>query len=215
MTVICATRGELGERLPDPDRDGWPLSLVREAELCEAAAVLGVAEVEILGHADSGYDGDPPGHSLVRLPSRHLAVELVGRMMSLRPDVVLTLDGSDGHRDHLAVRDAVRLAASWLTPRPTVMLSSLPRSLMRRWVIETSSAEPDRAHLAGAVTELGRDDGELAVIDTSARAAAREAAIACHRSQRSPFDGLSPELRRAFLTSDHVAEEPRHGRIER
>ncbi len=33
----------------------------------------------------------------------------------------------------------------------------------------------------------------------------REAAIPEHRSQASPFEGLSEELRCAFLTVDHLA----------
>ena len=34
--------------------------------------------------------------------------------------------------------------------------------------------------------------------------ATRERAMACHRSQRSPYDDLSPQLRRAFLSTDYV-----------
>lgn len=33
----------------------------------------------------------------------------------------------------------------------------------------------------------------------------REAAMAEHGSQDSPYDGLSPESRRTFLSTDHVA----------
>jgi hypothetical protein len=36
----------------------------------------------------------------------------------------------------------------------------------------------------------------------------REAAMAEHHSQTSPFDGLSDDLRRAFLTLDHLAAVP-------
>jgi N-acetyl-1-D-myo-inositol-2-amino-2-deoxy-alpha-D-glucopyranoside deacetylase len=54
---------------------------------------------------------------------------------------------------------------------------------------------------------LGRDDADIThVLDTAAVLHRREAAIAEHRSQASPFDGLSPELRRAFLATDHLAE---------
>ena len=43
-------------------------------------------------------------------------------------------------------------------------------------------------------------------MDTAAVLDRREAAIAEHRSQASPFDGLSDDLRRAFLATDHLAE---------
>lgn len=36
----------------------------------------------------------------------------------------------------------------------------------------------------------------------------REAAIAEHRSQRSPFEGLSSDLRLAFLGTDHLVRVP-------
>ena len=42
------------------------------------------------------------------------------------------------------------------------------------------------------------------MVDTSAHLAAREHAIALHRSQASPFDGLPDDLKRAFLTSDRL-----------
>jgi N-acetyl-1-D-myo-inositol-2-amino-2-deoxy-alpha-D-glucopyranoside deacetylase len=53
---------------------------------------------------------------------------------------------------------------------------------------------------------LGRDDAAITdVLDATGVLDRREAAMAEHRSQASPFDGLSPELRRAFLATDHLA----------
>jgi N-acetyl-1-D-myo-inositol-2-amino-2-deoxy-alpha-D-glucopyranoside deacetylase len=46
----------------------------------------------------------------------------------------------------------------------------------------------------------GRDDA-----DTTAVLDRREAATAEHGSQVSPFNWLSPLLRRAFLATDHLA----------
>jgi hypothetical protein len=42
------------------------------------------------------------------------------------------------------------------------------------------------------------------VLDTTGVLDRREATMAEHRSQASPFDGLSPGLRRAFLATDHL-----------
>ncbi|QYG91936.1 PIG-L family deacetylase [Iamia sp. SCSIO 61187] len=209
VTVLCATRGGEGERVPDPVTACWPLGLVREVELTRAARALGVDEVALLGYRDSGFDGDAHPRSLVATPVDVVARDLACRLAALEPDVVLTLDGSDGHRDHVHLRDAVALALGSVATegrRPRLVHSSLANSLMRRWAEERAGA--DTVYLELDLDELGRPDAELVAIDTSAVLAVREEAIACHRSQASPYDGLSPELRRAFLTVDHVVEVP-------
>ncbi|HEX7133678.1 MAG TPA: PIG-L deacetylase family protein [Iamia sp.] len=204
VTVLCATRGAAGERVPDPITDCWPLGLVREVELTSAARVLGAGEVVLLGYRDSGFDGTAHPRSLVAAPLAEVARDLADRLAALAPDVVLTLDGSDGHRDHVHLRDAVDHAVAGLDHRPRVVRSSLANSLMRRWAAEKAGA--DTVYLDLDLDALGRPDAELVAIDTSAVLAVREEAIACHRSQASPYDGLSPELRRAFLTTDHIEE---------
>lgn len=53
--------------------------------------------------------------------------------------------------------------------------------------------------------EIGTADEELTtILDTETHLADREAAIAVHRSQRSPFEGLPDDLRRAFLGREHL-----------
>ena len=203
VTVVCATRGEGGERVPDPATDHLPLAEVREAELRAAAAVLGVGAVEVLDHHDSGFDGPVAPGALVATDVDALAEELGGLLDRLAPTEVVVLDGRDGHRDHLHVLAAVERA---LVDRPGVRLveSCLAASLMRRWVEEARRAQPDTAYLDLDPDTLGRPDEELTALDTAAHLEVRERAIACHRSQRSPFDDLSEELRRAFLATDHV-----------
>ena len=62
--VLCATRGEAGEsRIRTDD-----LAALREAELHEAARILGVGTVLLLGHADSGLDGAPAPGTLAAAP---------------------------------------------------------------------------------------------------------------------------------------------------
>ena len=204
VTVLCATRGGAGERVPDPVTDRWPLGLVREVELTGAARVLGVEEVVLLGYRDSGFDGAAHPGALVSAPREDLARDLAGRLATLAPDVVLALDGSDGHRDHVHLREALTVALAELDERPRLVHSSLANSLMRRWAEE--QAGRDSVYLELDLDALGRPDAELVALDTSSVLAVREAAIACHRSQASPYDGLSPELRRAFLTIDHIRE---------
>ena len=204
VTVICATRGESGQRRPDPTTDGWPLGLLREAELCQAAVVLGVDEVVILDHVDSGFSGPTPAGALVDTPIDHLADELVAQLEALGPDVVITLDGSDGHRDHQHMRDAVTLAVARYGGTVRLVHSCLARSLMSDWVEVMRTEAPDREYLA--LDQIGRPDDELVAVDTSSVLTIRERAIACHLSQTSPFDDLPTDLRRRFLTIDHIAE---------
>ncbi len=121
--------------------------------------------------------------------------------------VVVELDGSDGHRDHLHVKAAVEAALRrFPEPRPRLYEQCLPNSLLRRWLEEMRAVRPDTAYHGLDPATLGRDDADITdVLDTTSVLDRREAAIAEHRSQVSPFDGLSVELRRAFLTVDHLA----------
>ncbi|MCB0965319.1 MAG: PIG-L family deacetylase [Ilumatobacter sp.] len=204
VTVICATRGESGERRPDPTTDAWPLGLLREAELCQAAVVLGVDDVVILDYVDSGFAGPTPNGALVATPLTDLADDLAWRLGALEPDVVVTLDASDGHRDHRHVRDALSIAVGRLARPVRLVHSCLAQSLMREWVDVMRRTAPDRDYLA--LEQLGRPDDDLTAVDTSSVLAVRERAIACHLSQSSPFDDLPADLRRRFLTVDHVVE---------
>ncbi len=207
VTVICATRGEAGERRPDPTTDAWPIGLLREVELCQAAIVLGVDDVVLLDLVDSGFSGEAPGDALISTPIDEVAGLLLDRLAALRPDVVLTLDGSDGHRDHIHLRDALGLAVDRLDRPVRLVHSCLARSLMTAWASEVRLREPHHVYLGIADEQkLGRPDDELDIVDTSDVLAVREQAIACHLSQASPFDNLSHELRRRFLTTDHVVE---------
>lgn len=213
--MICATRGEAGERRPDPITDAWPIGLVREAELCQAAIVLGVDEVMFLDVVDSGFSGDAPCDALFSMPVDRLAARLLEQLTDLRPDVVLTLDGSDGHRDHIHLRDALAIAVARLEQPVRFVHSSLARSSMIAWAQAMRAAEPHREHLTIDADQLGRPDDELTAIDTSDVLSIRERAIACHLSQASPFDNLPPALRHHLLTTDHVVEVTLTARVER
>jgi LmbE family N-acetylglucosaminyl deacetylase len=211
VTVVCATRGEAGQATADLPHE-TDLGTVREGELRRAAGHLGVARVEVLGYRDSGFDGDCGPGAFCSAPVSEVAVVLGRLVQEIAPAVVLVLDGSDGHRDHLHVRAAV-LAALAATPAPALYEHCLPNSLLRRWLDEMRSVRPGTVYHSLDPATLGRDDADITdVLDTAGVLERREAAIAEHRSQTSPFDGLSADLRRAFLTADHLArvDLPRH-----
>jgi LmbE family N-acetylglucosaminyl deacetylase len=206
VTVVCATRGEAGERLADPSTDHLTLGELRERELRSSAAVLGVESIELLDHADSGWDGPFPPGALCTVPVADLADEIGARLTRLAPDVVLIVDGGDGHRDHRHIRDAVELARSRPVQRWRLVRMCLANSLMRRWVDEMRRLRSGGPYVDIDPDALGTPDAQLTPIDVSPYLAVREQAIACHRSQRSPFEDLSPTLRRAFLGTDYVQE---------
>jgi LmbE family N-acetylglucosaminyl deacetylase len=204
--VCCATRGEEGEPAPGSDARAEELGLVRERELRAAAGVLGVDRVELLGYRDSGMQGAAGDGALVDAPLGEVAAAVRGVIDAVRPHVVVTLSADDGHRDHARIRDATMAAARAASWRPQrVYLHCLPRSLLRRWADRERLRRPDSPYVHVDAASLGTADEELTtVIDTSAHLAARRSAIACHRSQRSPYEGLPPDLERAFLGEDHL-----------
>ena len=123
--VLCATRGELGEvsgTLPPGEPasvDEERLGQIRVEELRAATQLLGASRVELLGWRDSGVDGEPADGSLAAAATADVATVLAGRIDDLRPDVVIVPEGSDGHRDHIAICDATLAALERSTWRPT------------------------------------------------------------------------------------------------
>lgn len=195
--VCCATRGEAGGTGPD-------LGAVREAELRDAAAVLGVGHVDLLGYRDSGMNGPADEPTLAGAPFERVVADVRTAMAAFEPDVVVTLDASDGHRDHARIRDAALRAAEALRV-PRVYLHGLPRSLIQRWVAHMRRARPDVEHLEADTTALGTPDEEITtVLDGRAHLSTRERAMALHASQTSPFEGLPDDLRAGFLAADHL-----------
>lgn len=211
VTVISATRGEAGERTPVIAAD-VDLGDVRAAELVEAARLLGADDVELLHYADSGFDGELPVGSLCSAPLAELTTWLVGRLQELAADVLVVIDGSDGHRDHLHVRAAAEQATA-MHAGTALALVGLPNHLMRRWLDEMRSVDPDSPYQAIDASQLGTPDQLVTdVFELADLLEVRERAIAAHRSQRSPFEELSPGLRRSFLIDTHViaTDDGRH-----
>ena len=114
VTYVLATRGEAGIAGMSPDKAG-PLRMEEERR---SAAVVGVREVEFLGHRDGIVEYGVP-----------LRRDLVAAFRRLDPEVVITLsfdltwgeEGPVNHSDHravgLAVLDACRDAANrWVFP---------------------------------------------------------------------------------------------------
>jgi LmbE family N-acetylglucosaminyl deacetylase len=102
VSYVCASDGSAGWN--GPDRDRREIAAIREREMREAAAVLGVREVVFLGFTDGSLEN---GLELRRAITREVR--------RARPDVVVTFDPSllwvgrsyINHPDHRAVGQAV------------------------------------------------------------------------------------------------------------
>jgi LmbE family N-acetylglucosaminyl deacetylase len=197
-SVVCATRGEAGEG------GATDLGAVRERELREAARLLGVGRVDLLGFTDSGMSGDAGEQTLVGAPFERVVAAVRAAVDAVRPDVLVTLDASDSHRDHVRIRDAA-LEVARAAGVPRVYLACLPRSLMRRWAEHMKAERPDMEHLDADVAALGTPDDDITTVLAAAEhLPARERAMAVHASQTSPYEGLPADLRRAFLGDVHL-----------
>ena len=200
--VCCATRGESGEVADGVLLPPGGVGELREGELRAAAGLLGVQRVDLLNFLDSGMAGEVGPDALGGAEASLVHADIGRAVDAFGPDVIVTLDGSDGHRDHARVRDiAIEVAAERGVP---TYLHCLPRSAMERWANHMSQQHSDSVYLA--LGELGTPDEHIShVVDTSQFWQQRWAAIHAHRSQTSPFEGLPEDLARAFLCREHLS----------
>lgn len=96
VALVCATRGEEGQ-IADPSlATPENLGQVREQELRNAMAAVGVTDLTFLDYID--------GH-LAEADQREALAKVVFQIRRFRPDVVVTFDakGGYGHVDHMAI----------------------------------------------------------------------------------------------------------------
>ena len=191
--LVCATRGESG-KITDPEIDpDSDVAELREAELRDACAALGIAAPILLDFHDSGraertrYD-DPK--ALMNVSELDLEAELRPVVRDLRPDVLLTFDphGIYGHIDHLKIHRAVAglfASLSWgERGGPRRLFTTCMRAERMRQMQEVRPDSP--------MTDLDPDvygvpeQAIAAVIDVAPWRAQKERAVAAHRSQVGP-----------------------------
>lgn len=202
VTLVCATRGEVGGISHPSLATAETLGEVREGELRCAAQALGVHELIFLDHRDSGMAGTPPNEhpaAFARQPAEDVVLTLVGIIRRLRPQVVVTFDpsGGYGHPDHIAIHThtvtAFHAAAdptlypnqgeTWQAER--LVYSVIPRSTVRAWRDQLAALGED-------VSSFDQPDGQAMgwpddrvhlVLDVTAQVPAKLAALRCHRTQ--------------------------------
>ena len=200
VTVVSATRGEAGR-----DREGFvppgpALARMRTVELGMSCNALGIQPPIFLNLPDGDLEGNPD------LPYRLRDV-----FRRLRPNVVITLgeDGAYGHRDHLAVTDAVMRQVMSMKEgdtslvrrkdiRPRLLFVQFPRGLFTKIRNFLKKSMP---HAVGNKTgtenlfgdpEPGIDEAAADVIlDVRPWRGQKLNALAAHRSQLKVGDPKS------------------------
>src|SRR5712691_10144934 len=106
--VICTggEEGEIHDPTLDPVADRPRLRAIRAQELRNACALLGVAELRLLGYRDSGMPGTPANQhrdAFVQADPGEAAGRLVRLIRGLRPHVIVTEPpgGLYAHPDHI------------------------------------------------------------------------------------------------------------------
>lgn len=225
VTMLCATRGEVGEISPGTGATPDTLGHYREAELRDAMELLGVHDVRFMGFRDSGMLGTPENNDERALMKAHpdaVIHMMVRAIRELRPEVVATWDASGGygHPDHVAVHhhataafhaaaDPARFPTAgepWQAKR--LFYTAIPMKEFERIMIEMRDAGadvPNVAEDAEAMAALPRVDPNC-TIDVSTVVELKEQAMLLHRTQISdmdPFMRLPADLRHRFFGMEY------------
>lgn len=223
-TLLCATRGEVGE-ISDPSLS-TPETLwyTRELELRASMAQLGLADVRFLPYRDSGMAGTPENddpRALHQQPAEAVVAQIVTIMRDVRPHIVFTWDptGGYGHPDHVAVhRHTVAAYAASGDPAafPEAGPAWTPQRLywggftMKRFAnvflelqrrgLMPEGIEPERRERFEKA--MAEPDAPVSVIvDVSQFVTQKRAAASMHRSQfgeNSLFARIPDDLRAQF-----------------
>lgn len=182
VTLVVATRGELGEPVPGVLADGEPLGDRREQEVRRSADILGVDRVEFLGYRDSGMVGEPSNDdpaSFWQADPNEAAGRLASILRSVDADILIGYDphGVYGHPDHVKVHQVGALAAE-LAGTPRVLWATANRTAMER--AAESGDFDDRVDRSS----FGMPEDELThAIDVGAALDRKRASLAAHASQ--------------------------------
>lgn len=227
VTVVSATKGEVGQIHEGVEATPEMLPELRAQELRDAMAILGVDDVRFLGFRDSGMQGTDDNHhadALMNAPPDAVVEAIVRMMRDVRPAVVITWDesGGYGHPDHIAVHhhtttafhaagDPSKFAGAGEPWRPAMLFyTALPGDEwmnMMREMRELGIFETEEIDEAGeqALAELPRVEPNC-IIDVSAYMERKEQAMLAHRTQLAdvePFLKLPVESRMRYLGREY------------
>jgi LmbE family N-acetylglucosaminyl deacetylase len=192
VVLVTATAGECGEVADGLLAPGETLGERRAKELADAAAILGVARVEILGYRDSGMIGTPENEDpncFWQTPVDEAAARLARILAEERPDVFTVYDehGNYGHPDHIQVhRVGVRAAEMAAVDR--VYEATMNRDHFRRLMARAAELGlgnvDDLPDMEDVGDQMGLPEELLTTaVDVSAHLEVKRRAMAAHASQ--------------------------------
>ena len=205
ISLVVATRGERGWPGKESEYPGLEaLGKIREAEVLEAASVLGIHSVQFLGYLDGELDQAHPAEILACI---------VGHLRRVKPDVVVTFGpyGGYGHPDHIAISQFTTAAiVEAANPQSLYYRNLAPHSVSKLYYMaETEEVFSVYQSVFGDLVMSidGTKRGIVtwptwslsACIDTWDYWHTVAHAIACHRTQvpaYSVLEHLSPEQRK-------------------
>lgn len=189
VTLVVATRGEMGEPVEGVLAAGELLGDRREQELRNSADILGVETVEFLGYRDSGMVGEPSNDDPACFWQADLE-EASGRLAAIlqraEADILIGYDphGVYGHPDHVKVH-LVGARAAELAGVDRVLWATANRTMILRAAEEGAFGE-DELNEDERVDrdQFGMPEEELThAIDVSAVLDRKRASLMAHASQ--------------------------------
>jgi N-acetyl-1-D-myo-inositol-2-amino-2-deoxy-alpha-D-glucopyranoside deacetylase len=189
VVILCATRGEAGS-ISDPALvPNGDLGGVRERELRDAAAVLGVADVIVLDHPDGDLRWDDVAE---------LHEEIVDAIRRYRPDAVITFaeDGLYWHLDHIGVHERTYTAVrTFGAEAPPLYYVTIQHGVMRELVnaAHAKGGAPPDSSFWGIAPDAFGDSAKppTLVVDVRDWVTRKLAALRCHRTQMGPNNPVS------------------------
>lgn len=197
--VVCATRGERGKTGDICLRED--LAHVREAELRDAARILGIHHLEILKYQDQ---------TLASVPPDDIRRALVATLRRQRPQIAITFDpnGMNLHTDHIAISrfasDAVAAAADARWYPETGAPHSVDRML---W------CAPGRVFDLATVSDIPNTPGMDFLIDIGPYRDTKNAALRAHRTQYPGLKKLFSDDTTTALEAFRLAWGPRPRKV--
>lgn len=194
--VLTATRGQAGSCGDPPLCSQEELPAMRDRELRCACAALGLETPRLLDYQDG---------RLPEVSPQEITAQILTAVIEIHPQVLLTFgpDGLSGHADHVTIGRYAAEAYARSNEIAALYTLAVPRSLAEQLEMRQVRSVPD-------------EQIALAVDVTSAWAA-KQAAMACHMTQRSSTPLMSaPEARqRQFFGREFfVAAACRHAYMD-
>ena len=222
VTIVCATRGEAGE-ISDPAlATPETLGEVRERELRNAMATVGVTDIRFLDYRDSGMAGTPENQdprAFVQAPEGEVVDRLLRLIRELRPETVVTFgpEGIYGHPDHRYAHRVARAAVltagdgrvgsdagePWCVRG--LAYNAVPRERIQRLAQRPNG--PFRRLTPEEMAEMGTPRSEITtVIDVSDFRERKERAIRAHVTQvgeGGPMSDMPRDEVEQILSREH------------